>query len=702
MKLAAILLTIAAAAQTAAPPVKAPEPKWNTLKFPALRDPKIPEVTQFTLPNGMRVFLLENHELPVVSGFAMVRTGNLFDPKEKVGLADITGAVMRTGGAAGKSGDALNEQLENIAASVESSIGETSGRVGFNCLKENQAEVLGAFKAVLTAPDFAQDKVDLAKTQEKSAIARRNDDPGGIASREFNQIVYGRTTPFGWRQEYATVDAITRADLAAFHKRYFFPKNILLGVYGDFDTAQMRAQLEKLFADWTVEQPAVPEFPKVTQPAQPGIHLATKQDVNQTNFFIGHLGGTLRDKDYPALEVMASVLGGSPFTSRLGSAIRVQRGYAYSIGAGWAANYNHPGTFYIVGGTKSENTVAAVKTIREEVDKFLQSEPSAAELQSAKDKILNAFVFNFDSPSKTLSRLATYEYQGYPKDFIFQYKAAIEKVTPSDVLRVAKQYLKPANFTYVLVGKPSDFGTPLDALGLPVTNIDLTIPEPKVEVSKADDASLAKGAALVRKMAEAMGGASKIEALKDYSVAYDVEIAGGGGMMKAKQRQLWLAPGHIRQENELPFGKIVAYYDGAGGWIKLPQGEAPLSGPVLRQMQEQAFHDIVGLPYGLLTKNWKANYVSNGVVEVSDGAGLVTKVEIDEATGAPKKQSYQAVGVGGAQAVEEVYGPLKDFGGFKIPASTVVFQGGKKFADQKLTAAEFNTGLTAAQLSAKP
>lgn len=702
MKLAVFALTVAAAAQTPAPPAKAPEPRWNTLKFPPLRDPQIPEVTQFTLPNGMRVFLLENHELPVVSGFAMIRTGNLFDPPEKVGLADITGAVMRTGGAAGKSGDALNEQLENIAASVESSIGETSGRVGFNCLKENQAEVLGVFKAILTSPDFAQDKVDLAKTQEKSGIARRNDEPGAIASREFNQIVYGRSTPFGWRPEYATIDAITRDDLVAFHRRYFFPKNVLLGVYGDFNTAEMRAQLEKLFADWTVEQPPVPPFPKVTQPPQPGIHLAAKEDVNQTNFYIGHLGGTLRDKDYPALEVMASVLGGSPFTSRLGSAIRVQRGYAYSIGAAWAANYNHPGTFFIAGGTKSENTVTALKTIREEIGKFLNSEPTPAELQSAKDKILNAFVFNFDSPAKTLSRLVMYEYHGYPKDFIFQYKAAIEKVTGAEVLRVARQYLKPENFTYVLVGKPSDFGTPLDALGLPVRAIDLTIPEPRVEVSKADDASLAKGAALVRKMADAMGGAAKLEALKDYTASYEVELAAGGGAMKARLKQLWLAPGQIRQENELPFGKIFVFFDGQGGWIKMPQGEAPLGGPVLRQVQEQAFRDIVGLPYGVLTKNWKANYTGAGIVEITGPAGLVTKIEIDEATGAPKKQSYQAVGQGGAQAVEEVYGPLRDFGGFRIPASATIFQAGQKFAESKPASVEFNTGLTAGQLSAKP
>ena len=119
----------------------------------------------FTLPNGMKVYLLENHELPLVSGFALVRTGNLFDPKDKIGLAELTGIVMRTGGTKSKTGEQLDEQLENIAASVETSIGESSGRVGFNALKENTDQVLAIFQDVLTNPEFRQDKLDLAKSQ---------------------------------------------------------------------------------------------------------------------------------------------------------------------------------------------------------------------------------------------------------------------------------------------------------------------------------------------------------------------------------------------------------------------------------------------------------------------------------------------------------------------------------------------------------
>ena len=147
---------------------------YKNLKFPPLRKITLPDPVTFVLPNGMKVHLLENHELPLVSGTALVRTGNLFDPDEKRGVADITGMVMRTGGTRAKTGEELDTELENIAASVESEIGESSGAVSFSCLTENTSEVLGIFKDVLTEPEFRQDKIELAKTQWRSSIARRS------------------------------------------------------------------------------------------------------------------------------------------------------------------------------------------------------------------------------------------------------------------------------------------------------------------------------------------------------------------------------------------------------------------------------------------------------------------------------------------------------------------------------------------------
>jgi zinc protease len=681
----------------------APAPSYKDLKYPPLTQVKIPDVTSFTLANGMKVYLLENHELPTVNGMALVRTGNLFDPSDKIGLAELTGTVLRTGGTKELTGDQIDERLENVAASVESQIGETSAQVSFFCLKDNTGDVMKVFRDLMVAPEFRQDKLDLAKTYLRGSIARRNDSAPQIASREFQELIYGKDTPYGARLEYEHVSHVQRADLAAFHKRYFFPKNTMLAVYGDFSTSEMKAQLEKLFADWTAEQPAAPPFPEVRKRPRPGAFLAVKEDVTQTFFKLGHLGGRFDDKDYPALEVMSYILGGS-FSSRLVKKVRTELGYAYSIGASWSANFTHPGTFVISGSTKSMSTVDSIQAVRTEIDR-MRSEPVAdAELETAKQTTLNSFVFNFDTPYKTLSRMIRYEYHGYPKDFIFQYQKAIAAVTKQDVLRVAKQYLKPEEFTIAAVGKPSDFGKPLADLGVPVSAIDLKIPEPKQEHAKADAASLEQGRKILAAAQQALGGADKLAAVKDYTITAQVEFsAAGGAKMKAKQTTRWLTPSHMRQENELPFGKMAMYFDGTIGWLVSPQGSMPLGGPVLKQVREQVFRNL----FTLLTSDRDAtrtvNAAGDGVVEISDKQGNLVMASVDPKTGMPLKLSYQSVQAGGpAGKVDEVYAEWKDVGGIKLPHKITMQQGERVAAEVNIQQWTLNSGLTADDVSKRP
>jgi zinc protease len=472
------LLPAALLAQTAAP-AGAPTipPNYKDLKFPPLRQIQLPKIDESTLPNGMKLYLLENHELPTIRGTALIRTGNLFDPADKVGLATVTGAVIRSGGTTKKSGDQIDADLENIAATVESQIGETNGSVTFNTLKERTDEVLATFHDVLTSPAFNPARIEFERGQLASGISRRNDEPHSVAQREFADAVYGRNNSYGWLMEYSTIANIKRDDIVNFYQRYYFPANIILAVQGDFSAPEMKAKIEKLFADWTVKQPPVPAFPKVDNQPKPGIRLAAKTDVTQTSFALGHLAGTLNDKDYPALEVMSNILGGG-FHSRLFLKVRTQLGYAYDISAGWGASYDHPGIFDISGSTKSASTADTLKAIYVEIKRIQTTEVTEEELQSAKDTVINGFVFNFDTPAKTLGRLLTYRYYGYPDDFIFQYQKAVQQVTRADVLRVAKQYVDQSKFVIVAVGNPKDFGTPLSTLGLPVTELDLTIPKP--------------------------------------------------------------------------------------------------------------------------------------------------------------------------------------------------------------------------------
>ena len=227
-------------------------PSYRQLVYPPLRQVKIPEPVSFTLKNGMRVFLLEDHELPVVNGLALVRIGNLFDPPDKRGLSTVMADVLRSGGTRAKTGDQIDEELENIAASVESNMGETNASLSFSGLKETAGTVLRVFKEVMTDAEFRQDKIDLSISQMDSGIDRRNDDPQGIAEREISGILYGRDNSYGWSIEHADLARIQRADLQQFYRRYYFPKNVMLAVYGDFSAAEMRGRSKRcsLIGTW--------------------------------------------------------------------------------------------------------------------------------------------------------------------------------------------------------------------------------------------------------------------------------------------------------------------------------------------------------------------------------------------------------------------------------------------------------------------
>ena len=206
------------------------------------------------------------------------------------------------------------------------------------------------------------------------------------------------------------------------------------------------------------------------------------------------------------------------------------------------------------------------------------SEVTEEELKTAKDGAINSLVFAFDTKAKTLSRVLTYEYYGYPADFIDQYQKALEAVTRADVLRVAKERLKPEAFATVLVGDPGDFIPPIESLNQTVHKIDLTIPEPKLTVAKSDPGSIERGKAILARLQQAVGGLEKLAAVKDSTLVADYVVDAGGKVTPIKHTERWIAPMHYREDNELGGGTISSYFDGQFGWITVPGGSVPLSG----------------------------------------------------------------------------------------------------------------------------
>jgi zinc protease len=431
------------------------------------------EPKRIELPNGMVIFLQEDHELPTIDGVARIRGGSRDVSAAKTGLMDIYGEVWRTGGTKDQTGDQLDDFLEVRAARVETGANADSTTVSFGCLKGDLDDVFKIFLNVLRQPEFRADKIDLAQHEEYDAISRRNDDVSSITARETVRLAYGKDNPYALEPEYTTVAAITRQDLVDWHHNHVYPNNMILGVVGDFDSAQMEARLRAAFTSWTKgpawKQPAI-EY----TPAKPGYYLVKKEDVNQSSISMVGLGTRRDNPDYYAIRVFNEAFGGG-FASRLFREIRTQRGLAYGVGGGIGTSFDHPGMLNISMGTKSASTVEAIRALYQQIDDLAPHPLTDIEIKQAKDSILNSFVFNFDSPDKVLRERMAYEFYGYPADYLERFRAGVEKVQPADVARVAAKYLHKDKLAVLVVGNTAEFDQPLSSLG-PVADIDIAIP----------------------------------------------------------------------------------------------------------------------------------------------------------------------------------------------------------------------------------
>jgi len=471
MRRACVLLVAAFAVPTLA---GAQAKDWREIRKPPLRAFVPQQPRRIALANGLVVFLQEDHELPLVRGTARIRGGAREEPAAKVGLLGLYGQAWRTGGTKAKTGDQLDDELEARGARVESGAGLDSTVLSWDCLKESFDPVFATWLELLRSPEFRDDKLALAKRQLQTGIARRNDDPSGIASREARKLGYGKESPYARTAEYATVAAVTREDLLAWHAATVHPNNLILGVVGDFDSKAMEARLRKALGSWPRGSAAVKPAAAIA-PAKPGVYFVEKDDVTQSNIRLVHEGIRRDNPDYFAVEVMNEVFGGG-FSARLFSNIRSKKGLAYSVGGGIGAPFDYPGVFQLSMSTKGGSTAAAIDALYEEIDNLLKNPATAEELARAKDSILNSFVFNFDTKQEVMAERMLYEFYGYPPDFLERYRAAIEKVTTADVARVARSYVHKDKLALLVVGKAQDFDRPLDSFG-PVTNLDITIPQ---------------------------------------------------------------------------------------------------------------------------------------------------------------------------------------------------------------------------------
>jgi len=406
--------------------------------------------TRFTLPNGMTVLVLEQHFLPIVEIHALIKTGSAQDPPEKAGLANLVAGLLDEG-TTSRSSKQLAEQIDFVGGSLGAQAGEDFTTASARILKKDIDLGFTLLADILQRPAFPKQEFERVRTQILGEIASDNDDPGHVAMKIFNQLIF-QNHPYRWpvNGTEETLGKITLADVQNFYAKEYLPNQVILTIVGDVTLEQTTTLVQTYFGPWKkgVVQPRTVKKPAVIDKKL--VQLIEK-DLTQSTIVIGHPGISRTNPDFYAVTVMNHVLGAGGFSSRLMDVIRDKQGLAYGITSHYDAR-SMPGSFWINLQTRTETTNQAINGVLAEMKTIREAPVSDQELADAKAFLMGSFPLRLDSTGKLAKVLAQVEFFGLGFDYFSQYPKWIERVTKEDVQRVAKQYLDPQHYALVVVG----------------------------------------------------------------------------------------------------------------------------------------------------------------------------------------------------------------------------------------------------------
>jgi len=402
--------------------------------------------------------------------------------------------------------------------------------------------------------------------------------------------------------------------------------------------------------------------------------------------------------------VFNEVMGGG-FSSRLIQDIRTKRGLAYAVGGGIGTAFDHPGVVRFVMGTKSERTVEAVQALYEDLDDLQKKPITDDEIKRAKDSILNSFIFNFDTPDKVLRERMAYEFYGYPLNFLEQYRAGIEKTTKEEVNRVAAKYIHKNQLAVLVVGNPKDFDKPLTTLGA-VTNIDIAIPPPPGEQQGAEGspgpgttaaapaASNTEGKTLASKVAESIGGASKLKSVRGLRAKLEQQ---SGDQASPPMEITIVFPDRMHISMDSPMGPMTVVFTPSSSFMAAQGQVREIPSSQRKESLDQIKRDMTFIAQHV--DDPKFTFTAGGTEKVG---GVETKIVdvnadgtpirwfVDPKTGHVLREAYAAVGASGPFQGETDLSEWKTFDGLSLPTKHVNKENGKDSSVVTFTEMHFN------------
>ncbi len=436
------------------PPKPGPEPKAS-----------FPDFKQDVLPNGLKIFTVEDHREPTVNFRLLIKAGDAYD-QGRSGLADTTAALLNRG-TKKRTAAQFAEETDFIGASVEAGSGPDAITVSAEGLTKDLPKILDLFADAALHPVFPADELVKQQRQAISALEEGKQRSATLAAKLRGKLLYGPDHPYGAFPTEESLGGLDRASLERFHEQFFTPDNATLAIVGDIKAADVVPMVERAFAEWkatasdTARQPTFPDLPK--PPEKLTIHLVDRPGSVQSNILVCGRGIPRNNPDVPELGVLNSILGGG-FSGRLFQNLRERHGYTYGSSSGFSYN-RVAGIFSATAEVRNAVTVPSIEEIFNEVKRIDTDPVPDPELTMQRDYLAGNYLLSLESPATTAARVQEIDLYKLPVDYFKTYVSRVTAVNAERIKALADKYVNPAGLTVVVVGEAKEIKPALEKLG---------------------------------------------------------------------------------------------------------------------------------------------------------------------------------------------------------------------------------------------
>jgi predicted Zn-dependent peptidase len=730
---AAVLLPCAARAQEKNWPF---EPAPRALKS---RPVAFPPFERRTLPNGLHVVVVPHHEQPAISIRLLIGSGAAQDPGDKPGLANLVSALIDQGTTT-RSARQVAEAVDAMGADMQFGAG-TDLTFGFiTVLADSFVAGLDLLSAVVRTPAFAADELERQRAQMRSALTVSAQDPDFVATAAFRRLVYG-PHPYGSTGAGTpeSLDRITRDDLVTFHQRHYVPNNCILAIVGNVEPAVAFAAAESAFGTWL---PRDVQMTLMLPPPPPSrrVVVIDKPDAVQTEIRVGQLGVRRDSSDFLDAELAIRILGGEG-ANRLQQVLRAQRGLTYAASADLDA-MRLLGHIMAGTDTRTEATGEVLRVITDEFFRFQREPVVGRELEDAKAYLAGNFPLTIETPDAISTRILTAIFFNLPLSDLGSEPERVNAVTPEDIERVTRAYLRPDRLAIVLVGNASGFLPQLPKIGIrnvddiiPIAELDLasptlrrspvarivqrfpptvalTSPGPAVATTSPGPAGADWAAVtpIVLKAVEAAGGLQALQRVATIKAESQTVMSTPAGPLKAATTTYVEFPGKMRVDATLAEGVVTQAIAEGAAWFRDANGPRDAPEGIRSEMALGLRRDWIALLRAAAAGQVKGKRLPDDTglagrpvhaVELWSEILPPVRLSIDAESGRILSLSYEARGPRGSERMTESFSDFRMVGELQVPFRSVVRRGDQLLFERTITDYQVNAPI-AASLFQKP